>query len=260
MRENLPVTPVQSASLIVVRDGAHGIEVLLLKRNPHLSFAADSLVFPGGSLDEGDRLIASAMRNDGTNLDLLDYRVAAMRESFEEANILHAERHGVLLSQADLRGFKRCRQYLLEGRLFFEDFLRTKQIHLKIDSLRHMAHWVTPEKLKKRFSTQFFLAVQPSNQNGEPDGGEMLDARWYLAKGIEESLDENNRMMLPTRLNCQFIGEFDTVATLLEAVRRREVVSVMPQIQRRGDERWFVIPPEAGYPICELMVGDANTP
>lgn len=44
----------EAASLILLRDGAGGPEVLLVQRNPEQSFMGGAWVFPGGSLSEGD--------------------------------------------------------------------------------------------------------------------------------------------------------------------------------------------------------------
>ena len=45
--------PVQPAATVApLRDGAHGLEVLLLQRSPALVFAPGAWVFPGGRVDE----------------------------------------------------------------------------------------------------------------------------------------------------------------------------------------------------------------
>jgi 8-oxo-dGTP pyrophosphatase MutT (NUDIX family) len=49
-----PVTPRHAASLIVVRQGADGAEVLMGMRGAQHRFMPNRLVFPGGSVDRGD--------------------------------------------------------------------------------------------------------------------------------------------------------------------------------------------------------------
>jgi 8-oxo-dGTP pyrophosphatase MutT (NUDIX family) len=44
----------EAASVIVLRDGDSGLEVLLVQRNPEASFMGGAWVFPGGSVHEGD--------------------------------------------------------------------------------------------------------------------------------------------------------------------------------------------------------------
>ncbi len=55
-----------AASAIVVRDAAagHGIEVLLVKRNPEASFMGGAWVFPGGSVQASDRGPEGAARRE----------------------------------------------------------------------------------------------------------------------------------------------------------------------------------------------------
>jgi 8-oxo-dGTP pyrophosphatase MutT (NUDIX family) len=43
-----------AATLILLRDAAHGPEVLLVKRNPEQRFMGGAWVFPGGAVKEGD--------------------------------------------------------------------------------------------------------------------------------------------------------------------------------------------------------------
>jgi 8-oxo-dGTP pyrophosphatase MutT (NUDIX family) len=68
-------TPRQSASVILLRDGADGLELLLVQRNPAQRFMGGYWVFPGGAVDaaegEGDRA----------------HRAAAVRELREEAGV-----------------------------------------------------------------------------------------------------------------------------------------------------------------------------
>ncbi len=71
------VTPPRlAASVIVLRGGDEGLEVLLVQRNPASRFMGGAWVFPGGSVDAVD----------GEGQDGL--RAAAMREAEEEAGIV----------------------------------------------------------------------------------------------------------------------------------------------------------------------------
>jgi 8-oxo-dGTP pyrophosphatase MutT (NUDIX family) len=67
--------PRQAATVIVLRGGADGLEVLLVKRTPHARFMGGVWVFPGGAVDAGEGEGDAA------------HRVAAVRELQEEAGI-----------------------------------------------------------------------------------------------------------------------------------------------------------------------------
>ncbi len=68
-----------AASVIVVRDGTGGLEVLMLRRTAKASFAADAWVFPGGRIDPEDGLDPLSMEAA---------RQGAARETVEEAGIV----------------------------------------------------------------------------------------------------------------------------------------------------------------------------
>jgi 8-oxo-dGTP pyrophosphatase MutT (NUDIX family) len=67
--------PRAAATVIVLRGGADGLEVLLVKRNPEARFMGGAWVFPGGAVDRGEGQGEEALR------------VAAVREVHEEAGI-----------------------------------------------------------------------------------------------------------------------------------------------------------------------------
>jgi 8-oxo-dGTP pyrophosphatase MutT (NUDIX family) len=73
--EAQPTPPRDAATVILLRPGAAGLEVLLVKRNPAQRFMGGAWVFPGGAVDAGDA--------EGDQ----PHRVAAVREVAEEAGI-----------------------------------------------------------------------------------------------------------------------------------------------------------------------------
>ena len=66
-----PVEPREAASVILLRDGAAALEVLLARRNPASRFMGGAWVFPGGAREPGDGSL----------------RETALREVAEEAGI-----------------------------------------------------------------------------------------------------------------------------------------------------------------------------
>ncbi|HEV2785546.1 MAG TPA: NUDIX domain-containing protein, partial [Solirubrobacteraceae bacterium] len=57
-----PAVPRPAATVIVVRDGTRGLEVLLVRRNPAARFMGGVWVFPGGALDGGEDHRAAGVR------------------------------------------------------------------------------------------------------------------------------------------------------------------------------------------------------
>src|SRR3954465_5660244 len=70
-----PTVPRQAATVIVLRGGREGLEVLLVKRNPAQRFMGGAWVFPGGAVDTAD----------GEDDDA--HRLAGVREVAEEAGV-----------------------------------------------------------------------------------------------------------------------------------------------------------------------------
>src|SRR5258708_3911098 len=85
-----------AATIMLLRDGLDGIEVFMVVRHHAIEFAAGALVFPGGRVEESDfDLAAGDCPNiDGLSTEALAFRVAAIRETFEECGVLLARPHG----------------------------------------------------------------------------------------------------------------------------------------------------------------------
>lgn len=71
MERPTPAVPRPAATVVLLRPGAAGLEVLLTRRPLSMRFGADLFVFPGGRLDPGE-----------------DARAAAVRETIEETGIV----------------------------------------------------------------------------------------------------------------------------------------------------------------------------
>jgi 8-oxo-dGTP pyrophosphatase MutT (NUDIX family) len=128
------VEPRLAATVVLLRDGRGGPEVLLTRRPPSMAFAADMHVFPGGRLDPGDSepaLVeraatepAEAAAALGGDLDpsvAIGLRIAAIRELFEEAGVLLADaRDGALAP----RSVSQARTALVGGDASFAQIAR----------------------------------------------------------------------------------------------------------------------------------------
>lgn len=73
--EDLPV----AGTAVLLRDGTEGLEVLLMRRPERGSFA-DAWVFPGGRIEDDDRMPGAEEMDDACR--------AAVRETFEEVGIV----------------------------------------------------------------------------------------------------------------------------------------------------------------------------
>src|SRR5947208_12792081 len=94
------VVPRPASTILLLRDAANAdeIEVFMMVRHYEIDFNSGALVFPGGSVDKGDQEIIARPEfySGGEGLDgaALSFRVAAIRETFEESGILLARSKG----------------------------------------------------------------------------------------------------------------------------------------------------------------------
>ena len=73
---------IPAATVVILRDQEHGLEVLMLRKNSKIAFGG-AWVFPGGRIDPEDQVTGA----DGSVDDLATASAAAAREAAEEADI-----------------------------------------------------------------------------------------------------------------------------------------------------------------------------
>jgi 8-oxo-dGTP pyrophosphatase MutT (NUDIX family) len=110
------------------------------------------------------------------------------------------------------------------------------------------SRWITPEQVKIRFDTWFFVAAAPPGAEATPDGGECVDSRWLRPAAALETFRRGELMLvLPTIKHLEALAQAESVADALEKARTREVVPVQPKVVVRGSEPEIVLPGERGY-------------
>jgi 8-oxo-dGTP pyrophosphatase MutT (NUDIX family) len=249
-----------ASTILLLRDSpgpdGHGeIEVFMMVRHYEIDFNSGALVFPGGSVDAGDHDIAGKPElcagGEGLDAEALGFRIAAIRETFEESGILLAKARGsAALIDAARAGEIEAdnRAALCEGKTTFLKILTDNAALLTLDELVPYAHWITPEGMPKRFDTWFFLAAAPPDQAGAHDGKESTDSIWVSPR---EALagGESGRFKLPfpTTRNLIKLGKHRTVKAALDGARQSKIVTVMPVMTRENGGRQLRIPAEAGY-------------
>src|SRR5262249_7479324 len=152
--------------------------------------SSGAFVFPGGTLDRGDRLLHGWCRGlddaaASARLQLaengLDYYVAAVRECFEEAGLLFAaDAAGALASLQHIAGgeWHALRAAIGRGDAPLGELCQRLDVRLAVDRLAYHSHWLTPPGLPKRFDTRFFVAVAPPAQEASFDQLETMEHRW----------------------------------------------------------------------------------
>lgn len=247
-----PPVAVPAATLLLVRDGADGLEVMMVARHHAAGFAAGALVFPGGKVDALDPSHAGRCRGAaGLDERAAAGRICAIRETWEECGLLLARRAGAraLLSHAELLALRQARGAEL-GALLGEPGLE-----LADDLMVPFAHWITPADRPRRFDTLFFIAPFDGDQMPLHDGREAVDARWVRPGEAIAAADAGRlKLVFATRMNLLKLTRCATAAKAVAAAREGKVVTVIPEVAATERGPVFRIPSDAGYGVVEVPV------
>jgi 8-oxo-dGTP pyrophosphatase MutT (NUDIX family) len=165
--------------------------VLLVQRNPAARFMGGAWVFPGGAVDDGERV-----------------EQTALRELEEEASVRLGD----------------------------------------VTELVPFSRWITPAEVKIRFDTWFFVVRAPDDAAPAVDGSECVDLRWITPRAALDSCQAGElHLVFPTIKHLEQLAKFDSVAAVIEAAGRRDVVAVQPRIVDRGEGLRVLLPGEPGF-------------
>ena len=235
-------------------DAASPLEVFMVVRHHQIDSFSGALVFPGGKLEEADG--APSLRARCGGADKIDdaelkFRVAGVREAFEECGVLLARKRGqrALIGAADLKGIEeRWRVKLAKDEASIVDMVEAEDLEIATELMTPYAHWITPTFVPKRFDTWFFLAEAPEDQVALHDGSESTDSVWIGAQeAIEEAKAGKRTLVHATTKNLELLAEGKTVAGAISAASARKIVTVQPWVEVRDGKKFLHIPEGAGY-------------
>jgi 8-oxo-dGTP pyrophosphatase MutT (NUDIX family) len=235
-------------------DAASPLEVFMVVRHHQIDSFSGALVFPGGKLEEADG--APSLRARCGGADKIDdaelkFRVAGVREAFEECGVLLARKRGqrALIGAADLKGIEeRWRAKLAKDEASIVDMVEAEDLEIATELMTPYAHWITPTFVPKRFDTWFFLAEAPEDQIALHDGSESTDSVWIgPQEAIEEAKAGKRTLVHATTKNLELLAEGKTVAGAIAAARTRKIVTVLPWVEVKDGKKFLHIPEGAGY-------------
>jgi len=162
-----------AASLVLVRDGAAGPEVLMGRRPRTARFMPGVYVFPGGAVDKTDFMLDSDRGFAGHVLERVGRKAAAplaqalgwtaVRETWEETGLLFG-------AAGCLRGAADCPAV----RAFAEAGLAPD-----LSALDYLMRAVTPPYIRIRFNTRFFIADGAAAQGTLQPCPELEEVGWH---------------------------------------------------------------------------------
>ena len=234
-----PSPAIPSAAVILLRDAAGGIEVLMQRRRDQATAFAGVVVFPGGkvaAIDSHAELHAAADLGPPEPFEPAR-QLAALRELFEESAILLAR------GPADAR----------------ERLLPEHGLRLAADLLVPWARWVSPVFAPRRFDSTLFAAAAPAGQ--APVGGsEAEEYAWARPLDLLAQADrEEIYLVFVTRMNLMRLAQYATVAEALEAGRRGPHPTIQPARAETPEGAMVRIVPDAPYPVHQLPFKYSST-
>jgi len=265
---------VGAATVILTRERAGSLQIYLLKRSSKSGFMAGNYVFPGGTLDTEDRNInvfkthsdldldeiATRFGGDLTAESALTYCVAAIRETLEEA--------GVFIACNDDKFEKKLEKVCglrLAGNWskdWFVKLVAGSNWRLNLTALSRWSHWITPELMKRRFDTRFFMADMPAGQYCRPDSRETVQGLWISPEeGLTGNLDGKIPLSPPTLVTLHELLKYPSLKDLhTESCQRPWGHAILPRLVPLAKGAFIVEPWDPLYLEKEIRVAPDHLP
>ena len=254
-----------AATVLLLRERAGQLEVLMITRHAEAVFAGGAAVFPGGRLDAEDAapdLLARCRAVEGEDAAGMALRVCAIRETFEEARLLLARVAGSddLVSGAELAAIEARLMAKLGRAPGFAELVIEGGLELATNLLVPFAHWITPRPRPRRFDTYFYLAPAPDAQEALHDGTEAVDSIWVEpARAAEDGAAKRVKMIFATRFNLMKLARNRGRDAAFARARVDTIVTVCPEYRDTPQGAMWCIPIEAGYGVTLVPIANEVT-
>jgi 8-oxo-dGTP pyrophosphatase MutT (NUDIX family) len=224
--------PRPASTVVLLREEGAKFQVYLLKRSSQSGFFPDNYVFPGGTVDSGDRAAQFWLDHVDLNLEEIErglggslaaeeavsYSVAAIRETFEEAGVfLGRKRDGTGPDNGPVCENRVAGRPAAKG--WLREWVVLNDYVLSFSCLVRWTHWITPEAFRPRFDTRFFLAFMPEGQECSPDTRETTHGIWVQPRvALEKNMIGDLPLTPPTLVTLQELLEFKSFKNLGEKI------------------------------------------
>ena len=271
--------PRASASVLLLREGVRGPEVLLLRRHPGTEVLGGYYVFPGGKLDAADCSpdwlpvldqpeadFAHQLNEPHTpSAQARGLHLAALRELHEEAGVLLAA-PAVGAQAAEALGTTRplgrwpslaLQQRLQQGQPWPEA-LSAHGLQAHTAALRPWSRWITPRNPvvgTARFDTRFFLALLPPGQQAQPDQREAVEALWLAPReALQRQWAHELELIAPQLMALAELACFDSAAAVWQQALARRAPCIEPAPFAEGALRGLCYPGDRCHPQPERVL------
>ena len=222
-----------AATVVLVRDSAHGPEVLLLERPHHRGSFAGAWVFPGGGVDPEDRLV-------GDSAARLAVACRAAGDASDSANAAEL---------AEQRAARRAA---------VREVREETALEVPPDSLVATARWTPPHHAAKRMRTWFYLAPAPVGQISLP-ADELLDFAWLRpAVALERHASGSLTLVAPTWVTLNGLTQHASVDAILEHARQSALEKYATRLGTNEGAPVLVWEEDVAYADDALFAADGD--
>ena len=244
--------PRDSASVVMLRDSADGLQVLLMRRHTDSAVLGGAYVFPGGKVDAADSapemlaLLDRVAEPALTPEQAAAFYVAAAREAAEESGLLYLQVGAAEIAEHSAATCERLRAGEAFAALLAEHGAR-----LDTDALAPWVRWITPRRpsvMNKRFDTRFFLAAVPPAQEARHDDFEVTEARWLTPRQALQQYRAHEIDMAPPQIvSLLHLMQYRDVAHAMADARSRTPPLIEPQPADTAETRVLCYPGDEAH-------------
>src|SRR5262249_17660218 len=245
----------------------------MLRRHEATAFMGGAWVFPGGRVDPADAAAADASWCDGLDAadlpdlphdDAIAHRLAAIRELFEEANVLLArDARGRFVSTIDPEveaRFIAYRRAIHAGELPLRSVAGREGLRVALDALVPYARWLTPPVDTRQFDAWFFVTTVPPDQAPAADQAETTDGAWLRPPDAIARARAGEILLPPPTWTT--LRELEGVESAAAAIRWAAAPPVAPRAPidvETGGERYLLLPGDPMNPESWHEAGPEET-
>ncbi len=260
LNTDAPMSPPRDAATVVLlRDGAEGLEVFLVKRHGLSDVLGGAYVFPGGKLDDADTQLAAhldqtepalhaALGETATPSPIaMGLYVAALREAFEECGVLFtlqaAAARAAVAHAPDMP---------------FNTLVNGLNLQLQTLQLQPWTRWITPRMPSvgsKRFDTRFFVAQAPADQVAQHDDVETTASAWLAPKAaLQQYWERHIELAPPQIMSLAHLARHATVQSVLQEAKQRPPPLILPETFEEDGQRLICYPGDARHSVRAIAM------
>lgn len=225
--DTVDTAPIDSATVMVLRDGPQGLEVLMVRRHGDSGVLGGVHVFPGGKLDATDG--ETAIRGEPRPSSWYP-------ETLGEPTLSPAVARG-LFTAAVRESREEC------------------GLDLPVDTLWPWSRWITPRQpsvSRKRFDTRFFVAPAPLGQEAVHDDFEATEVVWVAPRdGLRRYWAGAIDLAPPQIMSLAHLARHASAASVLHAARCQRPPTILPEAFEQDGLRTICYPGDPLHSVPE---------